>query len=88
MIKDLNSYISDPDSHDRDRIAELLALEDFSPVYREADRVRREAVGDTVHIRAIIEFSNIFSRQCIYCGLNCRNSELERFRMSKDEIVR
>ena len=88
MIKDLNSYISDPDSLDRDRIAELLALEDFSPVYREADRVRREAVGDTVHIRAIIEFSNICSRQCIYCGLNCRNSELERFRMSREEIVR
>lgn len=88
MIKDLNSYISDPDSLDRQKIAELLALEDFSPVYREADRVRREAVGDTVHIRAIIEFSNICSRQCIYCGLNCRNSELERFRMSRDEIVR
>ena len=88
MIKDLNRYISDPDSLDRDRIAELLALEDFSPVYREADRVRREAVGDTVHIRAIIEFSNICSRQCIYCGLNCRNSELERFRMSREEIVR
>lgn len=88
MIKDLNSYISDPDSLDRQKIAELLALEDFSPVYREADRVRREAVGDTVHIRAIIEFSNICSRQCIYCGLNCRNSELERFRMSREEIVR
>ena len=88
MIKDLNSYISDPDSLDRQKIAELLALEDFSPVYREADRVRREAVGDMVHIRAIIEFSNICSRQCIYCGLNCRNSELERFRMSKDEIAR
>lgn len=88
MIKDLNSYISDPDSLDRQKIAELLALEDFSPVYWEADRVRREAVGDTVHIRAIIEFSNICSRQCIYCGLNCRNSELERFRMSREEIVR
>lgn len=88
MIKDLNSYISDPGSLDRRRIAELLALEDFSPVYREADRVRRETVEDTVHIRAIIEFSNICSRQCIYCGLNCRNSEIERFRMSTDEIVR
>ena len=88
MIKELNSYISDPDSLDRRKIAELLALDDFSPVYREADRVRRETVGDTVHIRAIIEFSNICGRQCIYCGLNCRNSELERFRMSKDEIVR
>ena len=47
-------------------IASLLALEDFSPVYGEADRVRKEHVGDTVHLRAIIEFSNICKRQCIY----------------------
>lgn len=68
-------------------IASLLALEDFSPVYREADRVRKEHVGDTVHLRAIIEFSNICKRQCIYCGLNRDNKELPRFRMSRDEII-
>lgn len=68
-------------------IAELLALEDFSEVYEEADRVRKENVGDTVHIRAIIEFSNICKRKCLYCGLNRDNKELPRFRMSHDEII-
>lgn len=68
-------------------IAGLLALEDFSPVYKLADEVRREAVGETVHLRAIIEFSNVCKRQCIYCGLNRENKELERFRMSRNEII-
>lgn len=68
-------------------IASLLALDDFTPVYELADRIRAEHVGDIVHLRAIIEFSNICKRQCIYCGLNRENRELERFRMSRDEII-
>ncbi len=68
-------------------IASLLAVDDFSPIYREADRIRREAVGDTVHLRAIIEFSNVCRRQCRYCGLNCHNKELLRYRMSHEEIL-
>lgn len=68
-------------------IASLLALDDFTPVYELADRIRAEHVGDTVHLRAIIEFSNVCKRQCIYCGLNRENKELERFRMSREEII-
>lgn len=68
-------------------ITQMLALDDFSPIYEEADRVRAEQVGDTVHLRAIIEFSNICKRQCIYCGLNRENKELTRFRMTHQEIV-
>lgn len=68
-------------------IVKLLSLDDFSSVYAEADEVRRKAVGDVVHLRAIIEFSNICKRQCIYCGLNRDNRQLQRFRMSPDKIV-
>ena len=68
-------------------IASLLALDDFTPVYELADRARAGHVGDTVHLRAIIEFSNVCKRQCIYCGLNRENRELERFRMNRDEII-
>lgn len=71
----------------KEAITHLLALDDFSPVYEAADRVRAEAVGDTVYLRAIIEFSNICKRQCIYCGLNRDNAELQRFRMTHEEIV-
>ncbi len=38
-------------------------------------------------IRAILEFSNICRRKCVYCGLNCRNQALHRYRMTPDEIV-
>lgn len=71
----------------KSEIIQLLALDDFTPVYEAADRVRTEGVGDTVHLRAIIEFSNICKRQCIYCGLNRDNAELPRFRMTHEEIV-
>lgn len=70
-----------------EEIASLLALEDFTPVYRAADKLRRDNVGDTVHLRAIIEFSNICRRSCRYCGLNRENRALERFRMTSEEIV-
>ncbi len=68
-------------------IASLLTLEDFGSVYALADRTRREAVGDTVHLRAIIEFSNICRRRCIYCGLNRENMNIPRYRMTDEEIL-
>lgn len=71
----------------KENIVSLLALEDFTPVYEAADEVRHEYVGDVVHLRAIIEFSNVCKRQCRYCGLNRENRELPRFRMSHEEIV-
>ena len=71
----------------KDDIVMLLGLEDFSEVYAEADKIRAENVGNTVHLRAIIEFSNICKRQCLYCGLNRGNQELPRFRMTREEIV-
>lgn len=74
------------DQMNKKELAELLALEDFEPIYRRADQVRKEQKGDTVHIRAIIEFSNICKRQCAYCGLNCGNSKASRYRMSWGEI--
>ena len=56
-------------------------------LFEEADRVRRENVGDEIHLRALIEFSNICKRQCYYCGLRSPNKEVERYRLSKEEIL-
>ena len=56
-------------------------------IFKEADRVRRENVGDEVHLRGLIEFSNICKRQCKYCGLRSPNKEVERYRILKDEIL-
>ena len=56
-------------------------------LFKEANRIRHENVGDEIHLRALIEFSNICKRQCKYCGLNSYNKEVERYRLSKEEIL-
>jgi biotin synthase len=71
----------------RDNLIQLLQLDDFTPVYELADEVRRKTVGDEVHIRAIIEFSNICARQCKYCGLNCNHEGIDYYQMTADEIL-
>ena len=61
--------------------SELKKLWDF------ADRIRRENVGEQIHLRGLIEFSNICSRKCFYCGINAGNSKLQRYQMAKEEIL-
>ena len=70
-----------------DELTYLLDIDDFSDIYKAADRCRRAVHGDTVHIRAIIEFSDYCSRRCAYCGLNAANSKVHRYRMSPESMV-
>lgn len=70
-------------------LAELLtssAAEE--PLAAAADRVRRKYVGDGVHLRGLIEFTNICRRSCFYCGLRRENERAERYRLRPQEIVR
>lgn len=72
---------------EKKELVSLLKAEDFSAVYQEADRIRREHVSDQILIRAILEFSNYCRRQCRYCGLNSTNRKAKRFRMEPEEII-
>jgi len=56
-------------------------------LWRRADAVRKEKVGDAVHLRGLIEISSYCVRQCGYCGLRAGNAGLERYRMSEEEIM-
>lgn len=56
-------------------------------VFSLADKVRKENVGEEVHLRGLIEFSNICKRTCKYCGLRCANKELDRYRIEPDDII-
>lgn len=72
------------------RIGELLRTEDqqvLAELYAQADRVRRANVGEEVHFRGLVEFSNHCVRSCAYCGLRADNRGLGRYRMSVEEII-
>jgi len=66
----------------------MLACESScaSDLFAAAHQIRRQHVGDEVHLRGIIEFSNCCQRNCRYCGLRTGNPNLKRYRMSADEI--
>ena len=55
-------------------------------LWRHADAVRREHVGDAVHLRGLIEISNVCGRQCAYCGIRLGNTRLERYRLTTAEL--
>ena len=73
--------------------AEILAwLRETDPsrlsrLYRRADAVRREHVGDEVHLRGLVELSNHCVRRCAYCGIAATNADLRRYRMTAEEIL-
>jgi biotin synthase len=74
----------------RDKILSWLREEDekrLEELWQWADKVRRDNVGDEVHLRGLIEISNHCIRQCGYCGLRFGNKTLERYRMSEEEIM-
>ena len=52
-----------------------------------ADAVRREVYGDTVFVRGLIEFTNYCRNDCYYCGIRKGNTQAERYRLTKDEIL-
>ena len=52
-----------------------------------ADEARRLNVGDTIHLRGLVEISSHCRRQCGYCGLRVSNSSLTRYRMEPAEIM-
>lgn len=52
-----------------------------------ADKIRHEHVGDAVHLRGLVELSNICSRNCLYCGIRRDNHAVQRYRITLEEIM-
>ncbi|EQB87687.1 biotin synthase [Clostridium punense] len=72
----------------KDEIVSLLNSNEYDKeLFEAADRVRKKYVGDEVHLRGLIEFTNICKRNCLYCGLRAQNSNIKRYRLQPEEIV-
>jgi len=74
------------------KIDEALKLLCTAPADRQAlfdraDKIRKEHMGDEVYLRGIIEFSNVCSNKCAYCGIRAQNTKVNRYHMEADEIL-
>lgn len=62
-------------------------LKKLSVLRQMADCVRKNTVGDEVHLRGLLEISNYCSRECSYCGIHLSNKNIQRYRMTAAEII-
>lgn len=90
MNKSLELITKAEEKHNlsKSEIVSLLKDNDCNEqLFSSGDRVRKKYVGDEVHLRGLIEFSNICKRNCLYCGLRSSNKNIKRYRLSPDEII-
>lgn len=69
-------------------IISLLKDDNYNEqLFKAADNVRKKFVGDEIHLRGLIEFSNFCKNNCCYCGLRRDNQNVTRYRMDKETIL-
>lgn len=75
---------------DRDDLIYLLNLEkdeELEKLFARAYDTKREYIGKKVYYRGLIEFSNKCIKNCFYCGIRRENGDVERFDMTKEQII-
>ena len=73
-------------------IPQLVALltcegQDEEALFREAEKVKNDNVGNLVYLRGLIEISNICVKDCLYCGIRRSNADTARYALSDEEIL-
>jgi len=76
-----------PKIQDLEYLLSLETLGEREVLFDFADRVRETHMGRGILLRGIVEFSNHCRNTCRYCGLNRFQDNLERFRMSAEEVL-
>lgn len=68
-------------------IKKLLQGDRDAWLFRQASQQTASQFGNNTFLRAIVEFSSYCQCNCQYCGLRRANRTLNRYRLSKDDIV-
>jgi len=74
----------------RNDIIDNLSLSDLASIatlYAEANAVKTATIGNKVYLRGLIEFSNICSKNCYYCGIRCGNKTVHRYELTDKEVL-
>ena len=87
-MKSLTEILNQKD-FSREEIKQLLQLEGEKRklLLRKAKQVKEETVGSKVYFRGLVEFSNICSKDCLYCGIRKSNKKVARYNATDDEIL-
>ena len=86
LIDDLNSG-KKLSKENYEHILSNYDKEDFEYIKNLAKDIATKNFGKDIYFRGIIEFSNICKNDCLYCGIRRSNSNVERYRLTKEQIL-
>jgi biotin synthase len=74
---------------EKEEIIELLKRSgnQKKSLFEKARKLKEETVGKKVFLRGLVEFSNICSKDCLYCGIRKSNKKVVRYNSTDDEIL-
>ena len=67
----------------------LLSAEgdDKKLLFDKALQTKLAHLDNYVHLRGLIEFSNICTKSCLYCGVRSKNLKVSRYQLSDEEVI-
>ncbi|MBT3385499.1 MAG: [FeFe] hydrogenase H-cluster radical SAM maturase HydE [Prolixibacteraceae bacterium] len=73
----------------KEEIIQLLQSkgEQRTLLLKKSQQVKNNVVGNKVYFRGLIEFSNICSKDCLYCGIRKSNTNVFRYNANDAEIL-
>ena len=71
----------------RKEIAAYIAGKNDQELFALAADEKERIFGKEIYLRAVVEFSNHCNKRCRYCGLRSANSEISRYRLSRETIL-
>ena len=90
-MKELIDQLYKERNLDSNALCQLIALADDSQqelyLFEKARQKKEEVYQDKIYIRGLIELSNYCKNNCLYCGIRAVNTSIERYRLSKEQIL-
>ena len=69
------------------QMLDSMTPEERNSLLRASHETRLAHFGDRVYMRGLLEFTNHCVRDCLYCGIRASNQNVERYRLTEDQIV-
>ena len=61
--------------------------EERSMLFKKGAELKNKYLGNKVHLRGLIEFSNNCIKDCYYCGIRKSKADVSRYSLTEDEIL-
>ncbi len=56
-------------------------------LFDKAKKIKQQYIGNVVHFRGLIEYSNKCNKNCYYCGIRSENGNISRYTVTDEEVL-